>query len=70
MSANYMKQNAKKDMLNKTLASRASRTGSKIKPVEEEVEAIQEADSLAAMAARREQRRKAAAKKRRAYYGW
>ena len=63
MSANYMKQNAKKDMLNKTLASRAARTGSKIKPVEEEVEAIQEADSLAAMAARREQRRKAAAKK-------
>jgi len=38
MSANYMKQNAKKDMLNKTLSSRAARTGSKIKPVEEKVE--------------------------------
>ena len=38
MSANYMKQNAKKDMLNKTISSRAARTGSKIKPVEEKVE--------------------------------
>lgn len=36
MSANYSKQNAKKNMLNKTLASRAERTGSKIKPVDEE----------------------------------
>ena len=36
MSANYSKQNAKKNMLNKTLASRAERTGSKIKPVEED----------------------------------
>jgi len=38
MSANYSKQNAKKNMLNKTLASRAARTGSKIKPVEEEID--------------------------------
>lgn len=62
MSANYMKQNAKKDMLNKTLASRSERTGSKIKPVEEEIESMQEADSVEAMRAR-------AAKRRQQRYG-